>query len=388
VSLTIPGDTSGFDGWAQLFTAPAPLDGVNWNAYTHEELYQMLWEMADVADVGVIADEWQRHSVALGEHAARLREQQTALGADWQGEAAELAATRLGELADRVDGISARAAANHQAAQQAADALALARAMLPPPPAGFGMPAGQPAPFALPSMEPAPFVPPSAPSFQLPSQPAPVDQPSAPTQSGWFLTIGAPPAPSGTGMEPAFGSVATSGSSMYFGDVGATQAKAQAVHAMQVYESSLRGGDSLISTGSTAARTYGVEGSSAAAVPRATANPVMQPLPGGVPWRQLTGGTQRPPEPGGSGRSPLGGGGRVGSVAPMPFGAAAAAAEHAAAARSTGTGAGMAPPMGQRGAESGDETHTSRMPVVDHGLFTVDIHTSAPVIGDTPGGNS
>ncbi|WP_179118270.1 WXG100 family type VII secretion target [Saccharothrix sp. ALI-22-I] len=95
------------DVWAEHFAAPVPMGGVNWDAYTHEELHDMLWREADVADVGTVAEEWRRHSAELAGQATELRDQQAALRAGWEGDAAELAGAGLGELADRLDTISA-----------------------------------------------------------------------------------------------------------------------------------------------------------------------------------------------------------------------------------------------------------------------------------------
>ena len=404
-----------------------PVEGVNWEAYTHEELHRMLWDQADVDEVTAIASEWHRHSTELAEQAARLRDQQTALREHWQGESAELAATRLGELAERVEGISARASANQQAAQRAAEALALARTMLPPPPgatpaAPFAAPPAPTAPFAVPSAPapstttpfaaapepftlpsaPEPFTPPSAPAaftpqaapvspFTLPSAPEPIALPSAPaptqpSSGGFYMLFGAPAvAPTGTGMAPAFGSVATSGSSMYFNDFAANQAKAQAVQAMRVYESNLRGGEALVSVpGDVGSRTYGVAGSGQPTALRGGSGAVADPRSGGVPWQRLVGpGVGQPQDVPGRGPSV---GARLTAATPA-FGGAIGAPDHAAG-RTTGAAGGMAPPVGQRGGSSDDEVHENRMPVLDHGLFAVNDRISAPVIGaGTPGGD-
>ncbi|UVS78772.1 hypothetical protein [Actinokineospora sp. UTMC 2448] len=420
-------------------TVPAATpDGVNWDAYTHEELYRMVWDQADVAEVAAIAEEWRRHSVELADQAVRLRDHQSALRDHWQGEAADLAATRLSELADRLDGISARAAANQQTAHQAGEALALARAMVPPPPSA----AGTPGPGAIPAPPPPSTQPAYAPQAPVGSIPAPsafslqassafapdpmvfapdaaafapqassgfapapsafafdpatfTPDPSAFTPdsaafapsstqvsgfspapssggSGWFLVFGAPAvAPSGGGMGTAFNAVGTGGSSMYFGDLAANQAKAQAVHAMRVYEASLRGSTVAV-PGSVGGRTYGVAGSTTAP----PTGPVNEPRSGGVPWERLVGG-QPVKEPG---RVPLGAGARVGTAMPVSFGGAPMSPE-AATARPAGAPGGMAPSAGQRGAGAEDETHENRMPVLDHGLFTVEFPTCAAVIG-------
>jgi hypothetical protein len=130
--------TSGLrDVWAEYYSAPMPPGETNWAAYSHEDLHRMLWQDADVAEVGAVADEWGRQHVALADHAAALRDQQGVLHATWDGEAGERAAVRLGELADRVDGISTQAGAAQRAAQDAGEALARARAMMPPPPAAL-----------------------------------------------------------------------------------------------------------------------------------------------------------------------------------------------------------------------------------------------------------
>ncbi|MGH3880513.1 MAG: WXG100 family type VII secretion target, partial [Actinophytocola sp.] len=128
--------TDALDGvWAAFFASPTPPGGTNWNAYTHEELYRMLWgEDADVGDVGTVAAEWGRHSSALTEFADALRSQREALTSNWQGRAAELAGDRLGELSDKIWTVGARASTVQKAVNEAGDALALARNTMPPPP--------------------------------------------------------------------------------------------------------------------------------------------------------------------------------------------------------------------------------------------------------------
>ena len=58
----------------------------------------MLWQDADVGDVGTVAAEWGRHSTALTDFADALRSQREELQSNWQGRAADLAADRLAEL--------------------------------------------------------------------------------------------------------------------------------------------------------------------------------------------------------------------------------------------------------------------------------------------------
>src|ERR1044072_6607396 len=118
LSLTL---TDALDGvWAAFFTSPTPPGGTNWNAYTHEQLYNMMWEGADVGDVCTVAAEWARHSTALTEFADALRSQ-----------SAELAEGRLLELSDRIWNVGARASTVEKATNDAGDALALARKTMP-----------------------------------------------------------------------------------------------------------------------------------------------------------------------------------------------------------------------------------------------------------------
>ncbi|MGH3760642.1 MAG: WXG100 family type VII secretion target, partial [Actinophytocola sp.] len=70
--------------WAEFFSSPTPPGGTNWNAYSHEQLYRMLWQDADVGDVGTVAADWGRHSTALTESADALRGQRKALLSNWQ----------------------------------------------------------------------------------------------------------------------------------------------------------------------------------------------------------------------------------------------------------------------------------------------------------------
>src|SRR5690606_15193345 len=104
----VASETSGVSGWWDVYFGEpvAPEGGVNWDAYSHEELYQMLWQDADVADVSTIAAEWAQHRAALVNHAEVLREQKAALLESWQGSGAEEAARRLDVLAQRVEKIA------------------------------------------------------------------------------------------------------------------------------------------------------------------------------------------------------------------------------------------------------------------------------------------
>ncbi|QQQ79618.1 hypothetical protein IOD16_15200 [Saccharothrix sp. 6-C] len=424
---------------------PAPTTGaVNWDAYSHEELYRMLWQDADVADVSVVATEWAQHRVALDTHAGVLREQRVALLDGWHGPAAEEAADRLAALAARVEKISELAHAGHRAAQEAADALARARAMMPPPPAAPADPAaGDRAddrgsttrsafatafpPVAPPTMPTAPAIPvpppppafPSAPTF--PAPPPPLTFPSAPAALAFPTAPGLPAiptstpasfssvpdfasmfAPTGTttasGTGAAFGAVGGAGFSFYFGASTLDQQKADAVRAMQTYESSLVGGSKLIDGARgaipPASQTTSANGPAAGGVP---GGPTTGTRGGGVPWTRLLGGGGSGIAPGTgsaiggsappSGHGvPLGPGSRVGVPAGAggAFGLPVGPLTGDAAARGT-TQAAMAPPVGARATGDDDEPHENRMPTIDHGLFTVDEPVSPAVIGQTTG---
>jgi len=385
---------------------------VNWEAYSHEELYRMLWEDADVADVSMVAIEWARHRAALDTHAEVLREQRVALLDSWQGAAAEEAAARLATLAARVAKISALAGAGQQAAQDAADALAMARAMMPPPPTGpftggtdglaswspaapgmVGVPGVPPPGAPLPAeTSPPPALPPplgEAPTFGMASLPSPPELPAfappptfspqsfAPQSFATMPSFAPPPVPSGG-----------SGFSFYFGAVGSDQQKAQAVRAMQTYESSLAGSGRLIDEARGAVPP-------AAQATRAVGAPPASAATTGVPWsRLLSGGAPNSAigagpvgsAPGPAGQSPpLGSGPRVGGQ-PGPAatpGMAAVPRTPEVAARGVPHG-GVAPPVSGR--RDDDETHENLLPTIDHGLFTVELPTSPPVIGGVPGG--
>lgn len=361
------------DAWDEYLTGPVPPEGgMNWEAYSHDELYQMLWRDADVADVSTVAAEWAQHRAALNTHAEVLREQAVALQDSWHGPAAEEAANRLDALAVRVEKISELAGAGQQAAQEAADALASARAMMPPPPSA------SPAPFtelpAVPTVPPVPAVPsvPALASF-------------APQLPNYAEMFAPPPAPAAPNMSTAFGAVGSGGFSFYFGAVTADQQKAQAVQAMQTYESRLMGGSRLIDE----ARNAIPPATSAA---HAASGPAPGPAPGGVAWDRLV---QPGPTSGvGTGLGPviggapgagaqLGPGGRMGGLPGMPGGPVlppAHLAAEAAAARAGGPG-GMVPPVGgQRGGPE-DDRHENAMPRLGHGLFDVDEGTAGSVIG-------
>ena len=454
------------DAWAEYFAGPVPPaeGGVNWEAYSHDELYQMLWQDADVADVSTVATEWARHRTALTTHAEVLREQCAALRDSWQGPGADEAVNRLEALAARVEKISELAHVGGQAAQEAADALATARAMMPPPPgnpmapitnamAGVpgasapmtGMPGAMAAPASLAGMPgglaaPAPLAgvpglsmaptaalpfgpatPATAPPLStVPDVPAPV-VPAAPDSSSTAslesymasmqdylssmqesfsssltssqsaftpatTTSSAAPADMGT----AFSAVGGGGASFYFGSVGQDQQKAQAVRAMQTYESNLTSSSQMLGD---------ARGAVPPADPLTTAASATGPAQGsaGVPWQRLVGsapvgglragGSSTGAIGGGAGSAArgaasLGPGARFGALPGTAGGAGMQAAQLAetAAARAAGQG-GMMPPVGHRGASADDEQHENQLPTLDHGLFDVEVPTVAPVIG-------
>jgi hypothetical protein len=180
---------------------------------------------------------------------------------------------------------------------------------------------------------------------------------------------------------------AFSGSSFYFGAATQDMQKAQAVQAMQTYESRLASSGQML-------------GDARSAVPAAAplrAAEQTTAAQSGVPWQQLVGGAPAAGLRAGAGTgavtgglgatqsAPLGPGGRVGAlpgVAGMP--GMRVPLPEVAATRGAGHG-GMVPPVGQRGPDADDEQHENRMPTLDHRLFDVEVPTIAPVIGLTGG---
>ena len=326
--------------WEQATSALVPEGRTNWQAYTHKQLHEMLIDDADVGDVSTIADAWGHHSTELASHADALRSQQEDLRTNWHGQAADLAADRLGTLHDRVSSIASHAGEVQKAAQGAADALAQARRTMPPPPDDATNAMG--------------FAP-------LPAVPA------------------APPQP-GAAMTSAFGNVATGGASMYFGAGSMMGGKAQAVQVMQDYETGLLGSGRLIPDrqGDTDAASYRVDGLRNASTSAASfgggggvGGPGAGAGSGGVAWHDLVGGDRLGP------RGTTGFGTGIANQAAMTEGAFA---ESAAAQR--GTLGGFAPAGGARPGGGGDKDRTSvKLPTVDNQLFAGDETPSLPVIG-------
>jgi hypothetical protein len=315
--------------WAEFFSSPTPPGHVDWNAYSHQQLYDMLWQDADVGDVGAVAAEWGRHSTSLTEYADALRSEAAALRSSWEGRASELAADRLAELSDKIWNAGARAGTVEKAASDAGDALALARNSMPPP---------LPDPMTL-------------------------------------MTSAV-----GAGPMPPLQAVLIGGARLFTGDAVAGVSKAEAVRVMQTYESSLRNSGNQVVPArpdATTSRTYGVDvtdGLQAALTSAAGVSGGGPSAGGGVPWSRLVGGHS--PGPGGMvGAAP----GPVQSV----LAAENAALSNAAARRAMGTGGMFAPGMAPRSAEDEDKAHRNRLPNVDSDIFAPDQLASGPVIGAT-----
>lgn len=313
--------------WAEFFGSPTPPGGTNWNAYSHEQLYGMLWEGADVGDVSAVAAEWGRHGAALTEFADTLRRQGDALRSNWQGRAADLAADRLAELSDRIWNAGARAGTVQKAAGDAGDALALARNTMPPPP---------PDPMTL-------------------------------------MTSAV-----GAGPMPPLPAVVVGGARLFTADAVAGVAKAEAVRVMRRYESSLRDSSHLVVPArpdATRSRTYEVDGLAGTTTTAAAAGGGGVAGGGssggrGVPWARLVGG----PSPGP--------GGLVGAAPGAVRSVLAAESAALSAGRAAGAGGLWGSPMAQRHPEDEqDKTHNNRLPHTDSGIFALDERTSSPVIG-------
>lgn len=333
--------------WEGYFGSPIPSDGTNWNSYTHEQLFQMLWDKADVAEVSGVAAELGRHSTELAEHADSMHRERGAMQTNWQGDAANMATHQLGELGERTSGIGSRAGTVQGAVQGAGDALAQARNAMPPPP---GDPTG-------------------------PATAGTTAGAGAGALIGGLIGAGA----GGVGAAPgamigsAVGAVAGGGASLFVSSVNAAHQKAEAVHVMQRYETSL--GDS-----SNAVAAVGPGANGNGRMPAQTSSVGFGGAPagggygsGGVPWNQLVGDDQ------------LAAGGRSG-VRPgsSPLGNAMMAQPGAASRLGAARAGGMIPPGARagRGAAGEEAERRSRLPVVDQHLFDVLRPGSVPVIGE------
>lgn len=331
--------------WEGYFGSPIPPDDTNWNSYTHEQLHQMLWENADVGDVSNLAGEWGRHSTELTDHADSMHQQRGAMQANWSSSVADLAVNQLGALGERTSGIGNRAGTVQQATQEGGDALSVARNTMPPPP-------GDPTGTALSSAAAGA---------------------GAGALVGGVVGAGAGGVGAGPGavMGAAIGAVAAGGGSLFVANVAAAEKKAEAVHVMQRYETSLRNSSHSIAPPGAAGGGGGALGgpaqtSSAGAGGTGLAGGGAS---GGVPWGQLVGSDPL----GAAGRA---GGGALGSALMARPGAMAGLA----AARGAGTG-GMTSPA-KRGEDGEEEkVHENRLPTVDQKLFADNRPASTPVIG-------
>lgn len=332
--------------WEGYFGSPIPPGATNWNAYTHDELHQMLWQDADVGDVSDVAAEWGRHGTELTDHADALHTQRNALRDSWNGVATDRAEERLGQLGERTGGVGTRADTVGKAAQDAGDALALARNTMPPPPGdqtalvAAGTAAGAGVGAAIGAV------------------------------AGAVAGAGAGGVGAGPGalMGAAIGALVGGAGSAFLANVAAAEQKAEAVHVMQRYETSLDGASHAVTPGGAApARSFGDDGGTTSASGFA-GSPRGAGGHGGASWKQLTGG--------GTALDP----GLMAGVLDNLFGAAPAGKPAVPAARGANA-AGMAPGAAGRRDGEQDEEHRNRMPVVDHCLFDVDVRVSVPVIG-------
>jgi hypothetical protein len=328
--------------WEGYFGVPIPPGTTNWNAYSHQQLYDMVWQNSDVGDVSSMADEWGRHSNELADNANTLHTQQSALRENWTGAAAEPAANRIGDLRDRTSGIGTRAATVQQSTQNAGDALATARSTMPPPP-------GDPTGLALAGAGAGAGV---------------------GALIGGALGAGAGGVGAGPGalMGAAIGAVAGGGASLFVANAAAAEQKAQAVHVMQTYESSL--GHS--STALAAAGGANTGGGSMSTSVSGYLGPATGGFGGGTAWHQLVGNSPL------SGTGTTGPSSGVGVLDPASSGRFGVPPEELAGERAAGSG--MAPGAG-RGGRGEDKEHDNRLPTVDQKLFDVDIRTTPPVIG-------
>jgi hypothetical protein len=324
------------DIWEGYFGAPSPPGQTNWNAYTHQQLYDMIFNNADVGGVSSMAADWGQHSSELSNQATALRGQQTTMRSNWSGQAAEPATSRLGQLGDRNDQIGTRAGTVQKATQNAGDALSTARNTMPPPP-------GDPTALELTSA---------------------VAGAGVGAVIGGLIGAGAGGVGAGPGalIGAAIGAVVAGGASVMLSSAAAAEKKAEAVHEIAVTPGGATQSDGF-NTGNLSTSTSGYAGASSG---EGT---------GGVPWRQLVG-TGSPL----SGNAMAAGARSAAADAAMMSKAAAQTEEMAAAEMAAGES--MYPPMmggARRGSQ--DTQHRNRMPTDDRKLFEPDQRPTAPVIG-------
>lgn len=188
----------------------------------------------------------------------------------------------------------------------------------------------------------------------------------------------------------SFNPATGSGFSFYFGAVSADQQKAQAVRAMQTYESSLNGSSRLIDDARGAVPQAGPQPTSAATpAGTGTAAPTRAGRAStGVPWQRLVGGAAaRTPAfaaPAANPAPQLTPGMRAGVMFGPTGGPAAMAGLGADTSARTAAQNGVMPPPGGA-ARSEDQRHENQMPTLDHGLFELDERACPPVIGEVAG---
>jgi uncharacterized protein YukE len=343
--------------WEGYFGSPIPAGGTNWNSYTHQQLYDMLWHHADVGDVGSVASDWGQHSTALTNQAGALRDQSAAMQSNWTGTAAESATGKLGQLSDRTHGIGTRAGTVAQATQHAGDALANARNTMPPPPgdqtglAVAGVTGGAGIGAAI----------------------------------GAVLGAGAGGIGAGPGalMGAAIGAVAGGAASLFLASVMAAEKKAEAVRVMTTYESGLHHSSGAIAgtpAGATTASAFGLSTNASSYVGGSVGG--VGSHGGGTSWGSLVGGgnpfSSSVSEHGAADMAAVA---RSGVLA-EELAAQEMAATELASQRAVGNG--MMPGAAGRGRSQEDTEHRNRMPVIDHQLFSVDERTAVPVIGGNP----
>ncbi|HEY4019245.1 MAG TPA: hypothetical protein VGM75_11195 [Pseudonocardiaceae bacterium] len=332
--------------WEGYFGVPIPPGTTNWNAYSHQQLYDMLWNgHADVGDVSSVADEWGRHSSGLADNANALHSQQSTLQENWSGAAAQPAAARIGQLSTQSSDIGARAATVQQSTQNAGDSLAVARNTMPPPP-------GDPTGLAIAGAAAGAGV-------------------GALIGGALGAAAGGIGAGPGALMGAAIGAVAGGGASLFLASVAAAEQKAQAVHVMQTYETGLTHSSTAVAaaTGSAAA------GSGSTSV-SGYVGPSTGGVGGGVPWNRLVGASPLSTAVN-AGRDVSG----IGMLGSGLTGQYAASAEELAGESALGQ-EGMAPGMGRTGRREEDREHDSALPTVDQKLFDVGGRATPSVIED------
>jgi outer membrane lipoprotein SlyB len=343
------------DVWEGYFGVPIPPGDTNWNAYTHQQLYDMLWQNADVADVGSVADQWDQHGAELTSQAGELRDRQATLRSTWTGDAADSATSALGRLGDQTQAIGTRASSVGQAARQAGDALTVARNTMPPPTdlisnviAGAETGAGVGAKIG--------------------------------SAVGGAFTAGFGAGP-GAAMGAAMGAVAGGAASMFLGSADAAQRKAEAVRVMLAYESSLR--DAAQAVPATVADTAGIGSGGAPGTTTTSAFVGGGGLGGfggiggigaGVPWQRLVGAN--------SGVAALRSGAMSGAFTDAALARAGVLAAEGAASEMANMG-GAYPPGARRGRGGEDEEHPNKMPKATQDHFSIEGGSVVPVIGGT-----